>query len=399
MITVNTLGTFQMTDGESVINDSNLHSIMLTKLLMYMILYRDKDLTTEDIGNAIWQMDASENPTGALKNLMYRLRKTLSKNFGDIEFIITDRGAYHWNPDVKVNLDIEQFELLINEAKFDNNGEGAIRKYEQALAMYQGEFMSKLLDMPWIVTQNSYYHSIYLSAVKALALLYKEHNKYEELEVLCLNALQYEKSDEQLYCYQIEARMRSGKINLALESYESARNIMEKELGIRKTTILNKVYEELLSTSKGQTIYKMQEIHDDIVEEDPQGVFMCGYPVFKEIYHLEARKSIRFDTPENLLLLTLICKDGSIDSVTDYRVNQAMTAMEQTLKECLRVGDVAAKYSDSQYIILLPTCTFYLANLVANRITSKFYKKYPKYKYIKIKCNVEEVSSTSKIVD
>ena len=54
MLTVTTLGKFQVSDGETVINDNNLHSLMLSKLLMYMLLYRDKTLTTEDIAAAIW---------------------------------------------------------------------------------------------------------------------------------------------------------------------------------------------------------------------------------------------------------------------------------------------------------------------------------------------------------
>ena len=399
MLTVTTLGKFQVSDGETVINDNNLHSLMLLKLLMYMLLYRDKTLTTEDIAAAIWQEEETDNPAGALKNLMYRLRKNLNKHFGDTEFIITNRGSYKWNSEVEVVLDIEIFEKLVDEAKNENVYEAAIRKYEEAIAIYQGDFFTKLMELHWIMTLNTYYHSMYLSCVKALAELYTKLEKYEELETLCNQALKYENADEQLYCYQIEARMRSGKISLALDSYEKAREIMEKELGIRKTNILNKVYEELLTMSKGQPAYNISEIHDDIVEDDPQGVFFCGYPIFKEIYHLEARKSVRAETPENLLLLTLEGKSEDPRELAEFRVRQSMPAMETTLRECLRVGDVVARYSDSQYIVLLPTCDHDLALLVANRIISAFYDKGEKYKNVKVRTNIEKVSMSGEFVD
>lgn len=399
MLTVNSLGKFQLTDGNVVVNEDDLRSVMLSKLLMYILLYRDKTLTTEDIATAIWQDEEIDNPAGALKNLMYRLRKNLAKYFGNQDFILTNRGSYRWNTDVEVNLDIEQFEKLINEAKQENVYERAILMYEQAIAIYQGDFMTKLTDMHWILTLNTYYHSLYLTCVKALSELYLKMERYEEMERICTDALKLENADEQLYCYQIEARMHCGKINLAFDSYDEARKIMEKELGIRKTTILNKVYEELMAISKGGVSYNISEVKKDIEEENPSGVFLCGYPIFKEIYHLEVRKSTRSDSPENLVLLTLEPKKEDTKEVAEFRIKQAMNGLEETICECLRVGDVAAKYSDSQFILLLPTCTKDLAMLVANRIVSKMYEKNSKYKKVNVKINIEEVSQDGNLVD
>lgn len=398
MLTVSTFGKFQITDGDSVMNDENLRSPMLSKLFMYMLIYREKTLTTDDIATAIWQDEEVDNPAGALKNLMYRLRKTLASKFGDAEYIITNRGSYRWNPQIQIVMDTEQFEKLVNEAKNDNNYETSMEKYERAVLLYQGNFMNKISEMHWIQTLSTYYSSIYLSVVKALADLYIKNEKYEELEKLCNTALQYENADEQLYCYQIEARMRSGNIALALESYDKARNIMEKELGIRKTTILNKVYEELLAMSKGQTSYNIKEVKEDIEEENPQGVFFCGYPVFKEIYHLEVRKSSRSNIPENLILLTVEGRKEDPKEVAEFRVKSAMNGLENIIKESLRVGDVAAKYSDSQFIILLPSCNKELAATVANRIIANFYNCNSKYKKVSVHMNIEAVSEAGEFV-
>ena len=399
MLTVNSLGKFQITDGNVVVGDEELRSNMLSKLLLYILLYRDKTLTIEDITTAVWQDEEIENPAGALKNLMYRLRKTLAKYFGNQDFILTNRGSYRWNPQVSVNFDIEQSDKLMNEAKQENSLEKSEVLYEQAIALYQGDFMIRLTDMHWILTLHTYYHSLYLSCVKALSEIYLKLERYENLEKICTDALKLESGDEELYCYQIEARMRCGKVNLAMESYEKAREIMEKELGVRKTTILNKVYDELMKISKGGSSYNIEEIKEDIEESDPTGVFMCGYPIFKEIYHLEARKSTRSEEPENLVLLTVQACEIEEPAVAEFRVKQVMAGLEETIGECLRVGDVAAKYSDTQFILLLPTCTQELAMLVANRIISRLYAKNSNYKKVNVKINVEEVSMNGKLVD
>lgn len=398
MLTVQTLGKFQVTDGENILHDENLRSPMLSKLFMYLLIYREKVLTIDDISAAIWQEEEIDNPAGALKNLMYRLRKALAGQFGEQDYILTNRGSYRWNPEIEVIIDIEQFEKLVNTAKNENVYELAIGKYERAISLYQGTFMNKISDIHWIQTLSTYYNSMFLSVVKAVAELYIKMEQYEDLERLCNMALQFENADEQLYCYQIEARMRCGNISLALESYEKAREIMEKELGIRKTTVLNKVYEELLAMSKGQSAYNIKEVKEDISEENPEGVFLCGYPIFKEIYHLEVRKSVRSTIPENLVLFTIEGRREDPKEISEFRIKSAMVGLEEVIKESLRVGDVAAKYSDSQFIVLLPSCNRELAATVANRIVSSFYNLNEKYKNVSIHINIEEVAANGHLV-
>ena len=96
------------------------------------------------MADALWQEEETGNPAGALKNLMYRLRVLLKKNFGDEDFILTDHGSYRWNPRQEVAVDAEQFEQMFESAKQKTISEGeAIRKLKAALALYQGDFMTK----------------------------------------------------------------------------------------------------------------------------------------------------------------------------------------------------------------------------------------------------------------
>ena len=110
MLSVNTLGKFQVINEEDVLNDDNIRSAMMTKLLLYILIHRDQTLGTDEIASALWQEEEVENPAGALKNLMYRLRTLLKQHFGEGDFILTNRGSYYWNPDIKVVIDAEEFE-------------------------------------------------------------------------------------------------------------------------------------------------------------------------------------------------------------------------------------------------------------------------------------------------
>ena len=61
-----------------------------------------------------------------------------------------------------------------------------------------------------------------MNTVKALAKLYIDTGCYEKLEQLCIRAIVYERSDEQIYSYLIMARMRTKKVQMAFDTYETA---------------------------------------------------------------------------------------------------------------------------------------------------------------------------------
>lgn len=402
MLSVNTLGKFQIMSECEALNDDNIHSTMLTKLLLFMIIHREQSMTVDEITTALWHEEEVDNPAGALKNLMYRLRNLLKKHFGDTDFIITNRGSYCWNPDVKLVVDVEEFERLLEKAKLcTEDANNAIIYYEKAVRIYQGDFMSKLTDMHWVVTMSTYYHSMYLSAIKGLAELYIASGLFDELESICNEALQYDPVDEQLHYYLILARMKNNKLKLAMESYEKACDILDRELGIKRPAKLQKIYEELLKMNKGTKAENIERVQEDMSEKDPEGAFFCGYPVFREIYRLEARKRKRLGEAEYVLLLTVKTDNqlaGSTEQIEQFRMKKIMDGLETTIRETLRIGDVVAKYSESQFVILLSFCSYECGMLVANRIISRFYHENPKYRGLKIRVNLEEVTTASEIV-
>ncbi len=393
MIKVNMLGRFQVICDEQVLDGDKIHSMMLMKLFVYLMLHRDKVLTVDEIAMALWRDEETDNPAGALKNLMYRLRMLLKKHFGENDFILTSRGSYQWNPEIEVELDVEKFEAFCEKAKKEEETEPKLEAFEKAIELYQGDFMPKLLDMHWSVTLTTYYHSMFLSCVKGLSEIYKDEERFDELEVLANWAIMHDNLEECFYYYLIYARMKKGQSKHALESYEKACKILYEELGVHNPEKLQEVYEELLQQGKGTKAENIKNVQEDMLEEEPEGAFFCGYPVFKEIYRLEARKITRIGGAEHVLLFTMNSDVGAEQqaSLARFRVQKAMEKLESVISNSLRIGDVAARYSDRQFIVLLPFCSYENALMVSERILSNFYGNNKYFKNIKIKVNLEEV--------
>ncbi|MBS7302821.1 MAG: winged helix-turn-helix domain-containing protein [Lachnospiraceae bacterium] len=398
MLAVNSLGKFELTDGKQVLNDENLRSDMLKKLLVYLLTHREHPITIQELSDALWQEDEIDNPAGALKNLMYRLRAILKKNISDASFVITCQGAYAWNAEIEVNLDIERFEEYYKIAKASSDIQEITQNLESAVALYKGEFLENSLDQHWAVTLSTYYHSMFLNAVKTLLQLYLDAERFQDAEDVSVYALRADSVDEELHCFYITALIRENKYDLAMKRYEDAVRILHDALGVRNPAKLQKVQNELLQMSKGRDAEALENIHDDMVEEEESvGVYFCGYPVFREIYRLEVRKNTRLKEAEHIVLFTLEAGDNvkfENDKMKSFVIEQGMKYLKNTLRKVLRIGDVAARYSDSQYIVLLPTCTYESCMSVTKRVLA-CYATMDKRKKVSVKTEFEQLSGVN----
>lgn len=403
MIKICALGSFAIIDIDSgvCLDDDGLRSDMLKKLITYLVIHREHPVTVQELFGALWQDDETENPAGALKNLMYRLRAVMKKNFGDTTFVVTGSGTYSWNPQVETVLDIEEFEKNVKKSKASKDADEATRGFEDALEMYRGEFLENCADKHWMVTSATYYHSMYLTAVKRLAALYLKAERFADVENICTRALRFDDVDEQIYCDLIRSLIGQQKNELALKNFENAKKVLQDALGVRGTKKLAEVEKELLKMNKGAVVENIENIYDDMAEEeDVEGVYLCGYPVFREIYRVEARKMTRVAEAEHVLLLTAELGeevDNSNEHMTRFLIKQAMGQLEKALKRTLRVGDIAARYSDTQFIVLLPSCTYEATKAVAKRVINDF-KSLQRSKKVIVKPQMEQVESTPSVL-
>ena len=64
---VKLLGNFEVKNSHGILNRETLHSDKLLRLLSYILIFRKKDLTVQELCDALWPNSASGNPAGALK--------------------------------------------------------------------------------------------------------------------------------------------------------------------------------------------------------------------------------------------------------------------------------------------------------------------------------------------
>ncbi len=109
-------------------------------------------------------------------------------------------------------------------------------------------------------------------------------------------------------------------------------------------------------------------------EDRLAGAFFCELEVFTDIYNLEARSAARSGRTVYLAMVSM--RDATVPPLR--MLNNYMEKLSDCIRNTLRRGDVAAQYSVSQYILLLPVPSAEKGQVALDRIISRFTEKYPR---------------------
>jgi len=389
-LTVRMFGEFQMTNQDGVLNAEVIRSDMLTRLLTYMICNRNKSVTAQELIEFLWAEKESDNPAGALKNLMYRLRNLLKKTWGAYDFIQTGKGTYQWNPEIILHVDMEEFELCCKNTGEDIEEQLAMSR--RVFSLYQGPLLPELSGEYWVISMSTYYQSMYLKLVKRFAKLLEEQKNFVEEEEVCRKAIQLEPLDEEIHCFLMRAMIAENKHKMAVEHYQETVKYLYDTLGVRPSEELQELYETM------QRIQHDHESNIDIIQEDlkeknlPTGAFLCEYGVFRKIYALESRSTSRMGISVHLSLVSmhLNFQSYSDGEIQHDKMKEGMALLEETLLRGLRASDVVCRYSVNQFLVMLPACQYEDAKMVMNRMKNMFYRS-SKMKDVILQYSIDEI--------
>lgn len=375
-LNVRMFGEFRISNEDGMLNTESIRSEMLTRLLTYMLCHRKQRLTAQELIDVLWSENESENPTGALKNLMYRLRNCLKQVWGDYEFILTGKGIYKWNPEIILHVDTEKFEYCCKSMINAENVEEQLLIGKKAIELYQGVFLPKLSEEYWVTSMATYYHSMYLDIVKKLVKLMGKEKRYSEVEEICQKALKTDSLDEEIHCSMLRALIANNKQNLASEHYKRTSKYLYDVLGVRPSREMQDIYEKL------QQIQHNHESNIDVIKEElkeqklPSGAFLCEYGVFRKIYIFESRSGKRMGISVHLALISLYPNFQISKEDKNYLsiIKEGMEVLKTTLLNCMRSSDIICKYSVNQFLVMLPACKYEDAKMVIGRVKEQFYK-------------------------
>lgn len=377
LIEIQLLGQLGIRRGGRELSDQSGRTKQVWNFLEFLLVNRGKPISQEQLVRVLWPHDHCENPANALKNLAYRLRTALTALDApgeSVEYILLKRGVYSWNSELPCRVDTEELDELFRRASQEVGEDERIRLYERAVALYKGDFLPKASYEEWVIPLTEHYRSVYMRCVFALLGLLAKRERYREAVDVCRAAIAVDPFVEDLHVQLLRALVALGQTREAMEHYDYVNKLFYRELGIQTSEVIRSIYREIARTSN-EVEMDITSIREALREQGKaERAFLCEFEVFKSMYRVEARMAARLGLSAFIGLFTVVGRDGNPPELP--LLTLSMESLEEAILTSLRMGDVVARYSGTQYIVMLTSLTFENGEAVLNRIDKRFRRLY-----------------------
>lgn len=194
----------------------------------------------------------------------------------------------------------------------------------------------------------------------------------------CQNAQQAEEHAQRIH-NRFCASREKGKIPLSLTIVWALRNtertcwalLARADEEMRKLRADSETARSPDNNGKKYYIKDIQQVRRELLEQIKKPVAYCqDYAMFKAIYRFLARGIVRSGQKACVILITVVNKQRDLPSL--YEKDLLMEQLGEIIGDTLRSGDVYARYSSCQYLLLVINTTKYQADLITDRIREKF---------------------------
>ena len=352
-LSIKMFGEFSIKNSHYEYTPSSSKSMQVTTLIAYLISCKGTEVSKDKLIEVLWPEDEISNPTGALRNLIYRARQELSRFFpGEkTDCILFTRNAYSWNGAIDCGIDTERFEQLYSQAQKESDPARRFSYFEEMFRLYKGSFLPAFHNEEWVNFRSIYYQSLYTKCVLEMCGLLKADGRYSDLLALCEQAIQYDIVNEDVYKEILNAYLEMGRPHKALDYYQSIITLFSSRYGTDVSDALKDVYQNILRAARGRQM-NMDDLEENLKEESgAKGSFYCNFDIFKNIYQINIRSLRRIRSRRYLVLLTLADSENPGNVTADLQ--SEMENLRYVISHYLRKNDVFTQSSFSQYSLIL----------------------------------------------
>lgn len=145
------------------------------------------------------------------------------------------RAAYGIHPDLRVWLDVEEFESRVGNGRHCEEAgdtDQATREYESADGLYRGDFLAEDLYEEWAALTRDHLRLAHLDALSRLSNLHFSGGRYATCAALCRRIIECDPCREDAHRRLMRSYSRQGQSHLALMQYQACARALAAELGV-----------------------------------------------------------------------------------------------------------------------------------------------------------------------
>lgn len=344
------------------------------QVFCYLLINRGAPTAPSQLIEALWGQEDLIDPGNVLKNTVYALRREFKRPNSTAESVILfENGGYICNPAIRFEVDADAFSLACSRAA-QASGDEKLALLKEATSLYKGDFLPQLEGEVWAIAQTMMYRGQYARAMQELLSMLQKKEHYSELLAEAIAANWVDPLEETYYLYMFRAMYELGMYRAIIPAFHKTSRTFVEELGAPLNDEIRRIYQkasEKVNQTEQDIMLIKQELQDASGDgPEVKGPLYCTYDVFKYLYQMVARISRRSGQHIIILLVSLQTQSG------DYPPAKLLSAAMSQVRKLilgglLRQTDTMARYSRSQYIIMLSTTQPIDSNTVIDRLHKK----------------------------
>ncbi len=244
-ITVRLFGPLSVAvDGVLV---ENWTSARQRSLFGYLLTHRQPWPPRDVLMDVFWPDSRPVAARNSLNVAMHGLRRTL-RTATDAPVIIYADGGYRLHPDIRLWLDVEEFDRYARAGRRherEGDSEAAAEAYEFAVTLYRGDFLADSLYEEWPSAPRERLRLARLDVLGRLSDLHLAGGRYAACADVCERIIECDSCREDAHRRLMLCYSRQGQSHLALIQYRACVQALARELEVGPDPATVAMYERI----------------------------------------------------------------------------------------------------------------------------------------------------------
>jgi LuxR family transcriptional regulator, maltose regulon positive regulatory protein len=246
-IKIYTLGRFALVIDDVPLRSTGKAQRKPLDLLKCLVAFGGREVSMATLTQALWPEADGDSGRTAFEMTLHRLRKLLGRD----DAVLLSDGRLSLSPHT-VWVDVWALERLLGYAEAELKRGGQERPqapgeiHEPLFHLYQGEFLDRDEEQPWLLGMRQKLHSKLLRYVTALGQHWEASGHWEHAERLYKRGIELDPLAEELYRRLIIAYIKRDQPAAALEVYRRCRQMLSVVLGMKPSAETETLHRSLL---------------------------------------------------------------------------------------------------------------------------------------------------------
>lgn len=235
---------------------TNFATTKVQALLAYLLLESDPAHERGMLAGLFWPEQTEEAARASLRQALYLLRQAVQDQNRPQPFFDLTRNTVAFNRQSNHWLDVATFNQLIQQCQKHNHldpgqCESCCRRLEEAIALYQGDFLAQL-SLPdsaafenWAVARREGLRQRMVEALQGVVAFYEHHQQTEIAQRYARRLVEFEPLQEDGYLRLMRLLAADGQRGAALGVYEKLRTLLAQEMGVGPSPNINELVQQI----------------------------------------------------------------------------------------------------------------------------------------------------------